>query len=67
MPMLRDLKALRSLTLVGTKVTDKGIADLHSLQALRELWVPEGVTEACLSKLKQALPLCDVLRRCSDY
>ena len=60
--MLGDLKALRYLGLEGTSVTDKGIADLHSLQTLRKLTVPERVTDSCLSKLTQALPHCNILR-----
>ena len=58
---LAGLKALQKLDLEDTKVTDAGLKHLAGLKALRRLHLEDTtVTNAGISKLKRALPNCDI-------
>ena len=54
-------KALKSLNLEDTKVTDAGLKHLAGLKALKELHLDSTkVTDAGVSRLKRALPNCRI-------
>ncbi len=58
---LAGLKALQTLDLSDTKVTDAGLKHLAGLKALKELGLEDTkVTDAGVSRLKRALPNCDI-------
>src|SRR5262249_4803406 len=62
MPRLRRLPQLRALVLWGSRVGDQGLRDLRGLGRLRALVsaYSDGVSEAGLAQLRQALPGLEV-------
>jgi Leucine-rich repeat (LRR) protein len=63
---LTELKQLTSLDLSATELTDKGLKELTELKLLTSLDLEfnkfNGVTDAGLRELQQALPKCNVAR-----
>jgi hypothetical protein len=54
---LKGMSKLQSLSLVGTPVTDAGLANLKALRELRVLEIKgTEVTEAGVAELKKSLP-----------
>jgi hypothetical protein len=62
MKELATLENLKTLGLVETKVTDKGLKALAALKTLRRLTLGRtAVTSDGVSELRKALPKCEIL------
>ena len=61
---LAGLKALQTLSLSNTSVTDEGLKSLSGLKALKSLdLIGTSVTEDGVAKLQKALPNCDIVTK----
>ena len=53
---------LEGLDLRNTKLTDKGLAHLESLEKLRAVFVGTVVSDRAIIQMKTALPECKIVR-----
>ena len=58
----RELKYLRSLRLVGTRISDDAVPHLRKMEALKYLYVKDTrLTKQGLNLLAEALPECKTI------
>ena len=59
---LSGMTSLKALSLPATRITDQGLAKLHKLTELTELFVKgTGLTAGGVKKLQAALPKCKIV------
>jgi hypothetical protein len=59
---LASLWKLQLLQLEGTEITDAGLVHLERLTALDNLWLPTGISDDAVNRLRKALPNCMIHR-----
>ena len=57
-----DLERATELTLIGTRITDKGLEEVSKLENLAKLYLYnyEEITKAQIDELQKALPKCEI-------
>ena len=60
---LKGLPGLQELDFGGSQITDAGLAHIKELTRLQDLLLPEGISDAGIAELQNALPKCKISKK----